>query len=76
VAQDVFTSVVQSIDDFRDTGRPGSFRAWLSGIVHHRVLDHQRRQRGRPQMLGGSGNQVALLEVPDTTESRFPAAEA
>ncbi len=68
VAQDVFASVVQSIDDFHETGRPGSFRAWLAGIVHHRLLDHLRRQRGRPQAVGGTDAAERLLEIPDTAD--------
>jgi RNA polymerase sigma-70 factor (ECF subfamily) len=69
VTQDVFASVVRSIGDFRDTGQPGSFRAWLAGIVRHRLLDHLRRERGQPQARGGTDAQAVLLEVPDTTES-------
>jgi len=68
VAQDVLASVVQSIDGFHDTGRPGSFRAWLAGIVHHRLLDHLRRQRGRPVAAGGTDAAERLLEIPDTAD--------
>ena len=69
VAQEVFTSVVRSIHDFRDTGRPGSFRAWLAGITRHRIIDHVRRELRQPQAPGGTAAQAALREVPGTTGS-------
>lgn len=68
VAQDVFSSVVNSIAGFRDTGRSGSFRAWLAGIARHRISDHVRRQRGQPQAAGGTNAQAVLEEIPETTE--------
>jgi RNA polymerase sigma-70 factor (ECF subfamily) len=64
VVQDVFTSVMHSLDDFQDTGRSGSFRAWLRGITRHRVLDHFRRRQSEPQAQGGTGAQAAMLQIP------------
>jgi RNA polymerase sigma-70 factor, ECF subfamily len=64
VVQEVFTSVMHSLDDFQDTGRSGSFRAWLRGITRHRVLDHFRRRQSAPLAQGGTGAQAALLQIP------------
>ncbi len=65
VVQEVFTSVMQSLDTFQDTGRTGSFRAWLRGITRHRVLDQYRRRQSEPQPQGGTGAQAALLQIPE-----------
>lgn len=64
VVQEVFASVLQSLDHFHDTGVSGSFRAWLRGITRHRVLDHFRRRRATPPAQGGTGAQAVLHQVP------------
>lgn len=68
VVQEVFTSVMHSLDDFQDTGRSGSFRAWLHGITRHRVVDHFRRCQFEPQAQGGTGAQAAMLQIPEAAD--------
>ena len=43
---DVFTRALQSLDKYRDQGRP--FVAWLYRIAHARVVDHYRKTDRRP----------------------------
>lgn len=79
VVQEVFTSVMHSLDDFQDTGRSGSFRAWLHGITRHRVVDHFRRCQFEPQAQGGTGAQAAMLQIAEAADdvdtTRSPGAE-
>jgi RNA polymerase sigma-70 factor (ECF subfamily) len=81
VVQEVFGSVVSSIDDFRGSEHRGSFRAWLRSITRHRVSDHFRRQHGQPEAVGGSSVQQELRQLPqpdgppsasDSTHSEDP----
>jgi RNA polymerase sigma factor (sigma-70 family) len=65
VVQEVLSSVSRSLGDFRDTGRTGSFRAWLRGITRHRLLDHFRCRAQQPQTPGGTDAQVAWQDLPD-----------
>jgi RNA polymerase sigma-70 factor (ECF subfamily) len=67
VVQEVFQSVVTSLDDFR-SDRGGGFRAWLRGITRHRILDHFRTQKGLPAAQGGTDAQQQFLQVPDIDE--------
>ncbi len=71
--------MMHSLDDFQDTGRSGSFRAWLHGITRHRVVDHFRRRQIEPQAQGGTGAQAAMLQIPaaadDLDTSHNPNAE-
>ncbi len=73
VVQEVFASVMQSLNDFQDTGRTGSFRAWLRGITRHRVVDHFRRRQSEPQAQGGTGAQAVLLQVPEPADALDPS---
>lgn len=42
LTNDVFLRLIESIRTY--TPARGSFRAWLFGIAHHRLVDHHRRQ--------------------------------
>ena len=58
LAQQVFTVVVEKLPEFRHSGRPGAFRAWLRGICVNRVRMFWRtRPADRPR--SGSGPAAA-----------------
>jgi RNA polymerase sigma-70 factor (ECF subfamily) len=71
VVQEVFGSVVTSVDDFRGA-RPGSFRAWLRTITKHRIHDYLQRRKGVPDARGGTTAQQDLLQVPEPIEPSTP----
>ena len=65
VAQDVFAGVAAGLGGFR-RDRPGdSFRGWLRGITRNQVLMYFRRNRGRPQPVGGSDALGQVQDLPD-----------
>ena len=65
VAQDVLAGVAAGLGGFR-RDRPGdSFRGWLRGITRNQVLMYFRRNRGRPQPVGGSEAQGQVRNLPD-----------
>jgi len=66
VVQEVFKSVLTSLDDFRSDR--GAFRAWLRGITRHRIQDHFRGREGLPTAKGGTDAQRHLLQIPDTSD--------
>jgi len=68
VVQEVFGSVVTSIDNFRGE-RPGSFRAWLKSITRHRIHDSlERGKKGLPDARGGTVAHQELLQVAESVE--------
>lgn len=68
VVQEVFVSVMRSIDRFR-RDRPGdSFRAWLRTISRNRLTDYFRRLRSQPQ---GTGDTSATLQLHEVSETLF-----
>ncbi|MFK8115006.1 MAG: RNA polymerase sigma factor [Rubripirellula sp.] len=64
LVQEVFQSVIKSMDDFGREGRPSKFRAWLWGITRNRLMDHFRSKKLQPQAVGGSGIHGMLSEIP------------
>lgn len=46
--------------------RRGSLRSWLLAIVHHRCVDHLRRQSARPRTVDWESD---LLEPPSATDT-------
>jgi RNA polymerase sigma-70 factor (ECF subfamily) len=65
VAQEVFAAASAALDRFhRD--RPGdTFRGWLRAITRNQILLLFRRNRGRPQAVGGSDAWQDLQAVAD-----------
>ena len=62
VAQDVLLAVVRRISSFR-RDRPGdTFRGWLRTITERKIIDFQRKQRGRPRAIGGDSACGQLLQ--------------
>jgi RNA polymerase sigma-70 factor (ECF subfamily) len=64
VAQEVFTAVVASIDEFRHDHPQASLRGWLWTITRNQVRLHFRRQRDRPAAIGGSHANALLQQQP------------
>jgi len=65
VAQGVLVAATAGLDRFRHD-RPGdTFRGWLRAITRNQVLLHVRRNRGRPQAVGGSDAWQNLQAVAD-----------
>src|SRR5439155_1712449 len=52
--QNVLAVVVRKLPEFEHNRRPGAFRAWLRGILVHRLRDFWRRRDYRPDAAGGS----------------------
>lgn len=67
VVQEVFASVITSVNDFRGD-RQGSFRAWLRSITRHRLHDYLQREKGSPEGRGGTGAQQQLRELPQPVD--------
>jgi RNA polymerase sigma-70 factor (ECF subfamily) len=73
LVQEVLAVVVRELPRFEHNNRPGAFRAWLRGILVHRLRDFWRRQDYRPEATGNSDFQKKLeeLEAPDTGLGRL-----
>jgi len=63
VTQEVFRAAAGSVTTFRHD-RPGdTFRGWLWTITGNKIKDHWRRQKGRPDAVGGTDAQRRLASV-------------
>jgi RNA polymerase sigma-70 factor, ECF subfamily len=74
VAQEVFRAAAAGLEGFR-RDRPGdTFRGWLRGITHNKVLLHFRGRRREVPAAGGSDALGRLENVSDplTTEADDP----
>jgi RNA polymerase sigma-70 factor (ECF subfamily) len=67
LAQQVFTVVLEKLPEFRHSGRPGAFRAWLRGICVNRV---RMFWRTRPAAVPDAEEALRQLEDPDSALSR------
>ena len=79
VAQEVLKAAATHMQSFR-RDRPGdSFRGWLRGITHNKVLQHFRRSQRHPRGSGGTDALVQLHSVEDAAvtsdEDEDPAEE-
>ena len=72
LVQDIFHSVVKSLDDFGAEGKPTKFRAWLWGITRHRLMDYFRKRQSEPRAVGGSDMQFILSEIPHDPPQEAP----
>src|SRR5262245_11947433 len=64
LAQDIFLAVSRGLERFERRG-PGSFRAWVRGIVRHKLLDYHQSGQRQPLAAGGSTQLRQLSEIPD-----------
>jgi RNA polymerase sigma-70 factor (ECF subfamily) len=77
VLQDVFQAASQRVATFRRDQAGDTFRGWLRGITHHKVLDCWRARQQGPQAAGGSDAWQRLQQHPDHERDLPPdAAEA
>lgn len=70
--QDVFITLVDQIDTFEHSGRPGAFRCWLRGVLTNRVRRYWQRGRGRllnaSAILEGNEFDHLVAENDDLTQ--------
>jgi len=73
LVQEVLAVVVRTLPEFRHTGQPGAFRAWLRTIAVHRLRDFWRARRYRPTATGDSDflDRLDRLEDPHSDLSRL-----
>jgi RNA polymerase sigma-70 factor (ECF subfamily) len=64
VVQEVFQAASQGISTFRREGEGDTFRGWLRGITHHKVLALRRADSRRPDPLGGTDALQMFQEIP------------
>jgi RNA polymerase sigma-70 factor, ECF subfamily len=74
VVQDVFAAVAAGIRQFHRDKQGGSFGAWLRTITRHKVCDHFRRLRGKPNAEGGTNAYRQLLNQPESLDESSIAA--
>ena len=67
--QEVFFAVSRSIDRYRPTGDSGSFRAWLWGVVRHKLIDAMRRRQRSMPASGGSTALQVLQNIPEQLDT-------
>jgi RNA polymerase sigma-70 factor, ECF subfamily len=68
VASEAWLQITRDLTGFR--GDSDGFRGWAATIARHRAMDHQRRQRRRPQPSATSIDDLAVLAARhDTAES-------
>jgi RNA polymerase sigma-70 factor (ECF subfamily) len=67
LVQQVFTVVLKKLPEFRHSGRPGAFRAWLRGICVNRV---RMFWRTRPATVPEAEAALQQLEDPNSALSR------
>lgn len=64
VVQDAMVYLIGALADFRHSGRPGSFRAWLRAILHRRLQAYYRQRRQRNQLAPDHGS-AFLAQLAD-----------
>jgi RNA polymerase sigma-70 factor (ECF subfamily) len=74
VSQEAFLAASCNLERFQHQG-PGSFRAWMRGIVRHKLLDHFRKQQGRPAAEGGTQALERLQALPEAGVSAAEEAD-
>lgn len=65
VTQDVFRCVAAGVDGLKFGGQGHSFRGWLWTITRHELSKFFKKRVSGPAVLGGSGVQGLLTQVPD-----------
>jgi RNA polymerase sigma-70 factor (ECF subfamily) len=66
LVQDVLTVVVTKLPEFHHSGNAGAFRAWLRGILAHRLRNFWRKKLRTP--VTGPGIDELLIRLDDSTD--------
>jgi RNA polymerase sigma-70 factor, ECF subfamily len=79
VAQQVLTSVCQSVVNWKPDGRPGAFRRWISTIARHAAIKFLERKSRQPNSGGGTAflaqmNDVAAAEDDSVARQEYQQA--
>jgi RNA polymerase sigma-70 factor (ECF subfamily) len=75
VAQEVFTAAAAALDRFHRDRAGDTFRGWLRVITRNQILLQFRRDRRRPQAVGGSGAWEHIQNVADPFAEMTPGEE-
>jgi RNA polymerase sigma-70 factor (ECF subfamily) len=75
VMQEVLLAVHRSMDEWRPTGRPGGFRAWLMRTSHNICLKTLRAQGHKRCGVGGTSIQNIFNNVSERSPSQADDAE-
>lgn len=65
VVQQVLLAVARSVEGWKDDGRSGSFRRWLSTVCRNIVIKFMTRERKQTAAAGGTEIVELLQNVPD-----------
>jgi RNA polymerase sigma-70 factor (ECF subfamily) len=69
LTQDVLARLVQELDRFAHSGRPGAFRSWLRTVTVNRAREFWRAGKARARAAGGAQDWVEQLEDPGSALS-------
>jgi len=74
VVQEVFQSLVSSIDQFQKNDPRASFRGWLWTITRNKIRDHYRQTSKEPRAAGGDHTMMQQLPDVKLAGARFRCA--
>ncbi len=79
VAQQVLTSICQSVVNWKPDGRPGAFRRWMATIARHAAIKFLQRKSRQPDSGGGTQflarmNDVAAVENDSHARQEYQQA--
>lgn len=77
LVQEIFHTVIKSIDRFHKEQPSDTFRGWLRTITRSRIVDYQRRQSTEPDAVGGTEANLRLNAIGAAeTYPNFDAASS
>lgn len=68
VAQQVMTSICQSVANWKPDGKPGAFRRWIATIARHAAIKFLQRKARQPDSGGGTAFLARMNEVADVED--------
>lgn len=68
VAQQVLTSICQSVSNYKPDGRPGAFRRWMSTIARHAAIKFLQRKSRQPDSGGGTQFLARMNDIATTDD--------
>ena len=71
--QEVLLAMSTELPNFQHSGRPGAFRNWLRQTLTHRLQNHWRSRKYRPEARGGSSHvdMLSALAADQSEASRL-----